>query len=115
MGLKLNRSELRHLLNRSTHELPPSITGKLRAARQLALQRQKVAHTAPALAWLGEHGFLLHSPGRAQRAWQWGAAATLALALAVGYAYWQHQAVHEHAELDIAILTDDLPVHMYVD
>ncbi|GAB4412719.1 MAG: hypothetical protein OHK0054_01020 [Sideroxydans sp.] len=56
-----------------------------------------------------------HLPSRAQRAWQWSAAATLALALAVGYAYWQHQAAYQHAELDIAILTDDLPIHMYVD
>lgn len=115
MGLKLNRSELHHLLNRSAQDLPASATDKLRAARQLALQRQKVARTAPVLAWLGAHGVLPHPPFHGHRAWQWAGAAALALMLAIGVAYWHHNSGYEHTELDIAILTDDLPVHMYVD
>jgi inorganic pyrophosphatase len=32
-----------------------------------------------------------------------------------GFGYWQNTYENDHSELDIAILTDELPVHMYVD
>jgi hypothetical protein len=32
-----------------------------------------------------------------------------------GVSYWQHTSERDHSAIDIAILTDDLPVHMYVD
>lgn len=98
------------LLALSAEQLDGDIVEALRRVRHAALERQ-AAH-APAFALDGRHGHhwpILHTPR------QW-AAALLLVALAVGTGYWQHLHKHEMmAHLDVAILTDDMPMEVFID
>ncbi len=112
MGIKLDRKQLAAVLDDGARQLPPQVCARLSAARQSALQQQlqrqplqaQLHHLVPAIA----------APVRSHPA-GWGSALLLALLLLA--ALWQWHAVesHDHGALDLAILTDDLPVEMYVD
>ncbi len=114
MNIKLNN--VGHLLTRSAAQLDQHTLNKLQAARQNALQHQRTASHSSIPNWLGgnvlaqHHLHLPHS-----RAGNWGLAVLLVAILFGGSLYWQNVYEHDHAEIDIAILTDDLPVDMYVD
>lgn len=113
MGIKLNREELTALLDDSARQLPPSVTARLIEARQAALQQQaqrgrfqvRLHQLVPALSAPMQR----HPVG-------WNLALLcLFILLAVAFFQWGSPTPHDHTELDLAILTDDLPVHMYVD
>lgn len=109
--------KIRHALNDNLDNLPASTTDRLAAARRQALARKKA-----------------DAPGRAmsQRraafdlgslfSMQWVARAAVVaplLAMAAGmvgvYQYEREQRVAELAELDAAVLSDDLPLTAYTD
>ncbi len=112
--LKLNTREIGRLLNRSADQLDQETLNKLQSSRCTALKYQQKKQQAPALAWLVQHGLIgTHSPGH--KALGFGMGMLLALILLGSIFYLQPAGEIDHAEIDIAILTDDLPVDLYVD
>jgi hypothetical protein len=108
--------KVRHALNEQLDHLPASTVDRLAAARQLAVKRKK-AHAPVRVAQralAGNFGafFSFSSLGRA------GAIIPL-LALVAGlagvYQYEQEQRIAEIAELDAAVLSDELPLTAYLD
>ena len=110
--------KLRHALNENLESLPASTTERLAAARKLALSRKKA--DAPLVA--GRSGLRrffdvdFHFSGAGLG--RLGVALPL-LALVVGlgglYQYDQEQRIDELAELDAAMLSDELPLTAYLD
>jgi hypothetical protein len=106
---------IKALLNASTLQLAPATLEKLRTARTNALTHQRIHHAAPVLAWLGHHSGRNDS-FHMSRSLNWGIALLFVVFLISGASFWQNYTTeHEISELDIAILTDDLPIHIYVD
>jgi protein-S-isoprenylcysteine O-methyltransferase Ste14 len=113
MGLKLNVKEIGALLDASARQIDRNTVDRLLAARRVALERQGPTRPVTVLAHL-RHFATGHAHGQ-HRPLNWVGAILLA-AIAIGALwYWQLGYMHSHAELDLAILTDDLPLHMYVD
>ena len=94
-------------------ELGAATLGRLRAARERALMRQRVTQPAFVLAWADAAvGRLSGNPASASVALA-GAALILAL---FGIQYWQQApTVEEIEEIDAALLTSDLPINAYLD
>lgn len=111
MNTKLTHKEIRRLLDRSADQLDRSTLNDLHTARQLALQNQRVS--AP--IWVSQNGMLHGQLQISQRALNWIIAAVVATLLVVNLTYWDRVYDHDHSDIDIQILTDDLPVEMYVD
>ena len=112
--------KLRHALNENLDALPASTTERLAAARALALSRKKA--DAPVEVQANKRKtrrFLdvnFHFSGAGLG--RLGVAIPL-LALVVGlgglYQYEQQQRIAELAELDAAVLADELPLTAYLD
>jgi hypothetical protein len=115
---------VRHALNEKLDDLPASTTDRLAAARQAALARKKphvevrVTRTATATATAngGTFGGLFSDPF----GWMSRFSVALPLLLVVGgmigvYQYEQQQSIAELAELDAAVLSDELPLSAYLD
>jgi hypothetical protein len=108
--------KVRHALNENLDQLPASTADRLAAARKQALARKK-AHAPVRVAQhtlAGNLGafFSFSSLGRA------GAIIpllALVAALAGVYQYEQEQHIAEIAELDAAVLSDELPLTAYLD
>lgn len=106
-------------------ELPYDITERLRASRMQALAKRKVVATvlrpapAPAVVRLG-NSLALGGPGAEQGSW-WNAlvSAVPLIALVVGLVMinvaQDEYGTNEIAEVDAALLTDDLPPEAYAD
>lgn len=106
---------IKELLNASTSQLAPATLEKLRGARSLALEHQRTRRSAPVLAWLGHHGGQNES-FHMSKAMAWVVAALFVVVLISGASYWQsYTTEHEICDVDISILTGDLPIHVYVD
>ncbi|WP_426174752.1 DUF3619 family protein [Massilia sp. TWR1-2-2] len=108
--------KVRHALNANLDNLPASTAERLASARKMAVSRKK-AHAPVQVAQralAGNFGsfFTFSSLGRA------GAIIPL-LALVAGlagvYQYEQQQRIAELAELDAAVLSDELPLTAYLD
>ena len=108
--------KLRHALNENLDALPASTTERLAAARALALSRKKA--DAPAGARKARRffdvGFHLSGAGLGRLG---VAIPLLALVFGLGglYQYDQQQRIAELAELDAAVLADELPLTAYLD
>jgi hypothetical protein len=113
---------VRHALNEKLDDLPASTTERLAAARKAALARKKadaparvrVARTEPAIAG-GGNGFFANP-----FAWFNRVSVALPLLLVMGgmvgvYQYEQQQSIVELAEMDAAVLSDELPLSAYLD
>ncbi|MGB9990704.1 DUF3619 family protein [Pseudoduganella rhizocola] len=111
---------VRHALNEKLDDLPASTTDRLAAARKAAMARKKahvevrVARTELATAGARAGGF--------GNAFGWMNRFSVALPLMlvlcgmVGvYHYEQQQSIAELAELDAALLSDELPLSAYLD
>lgn len=109
--------KIRHALNDNLDNLPASTTDRLAAARAQALARKKA--DAPVRATSRQRAaFDLGS----LFSMQWVARAAVVaplLAMVAGmvgvYQYEREQRVAELAELDAAVLSDDLPLTAYTD
>lgn len=104
MNNDMNTNEIRQLLNRSAGQLSEPTLASLRKAREQAMLR----HDPDALGrWAAWAGHVRHSPA----AW----VATLMITFSLvggGVYYWE---VHDNSDVDLAILTDDLPANVYVN
>lgn len=110
MSAELNPSKIKQLLNQSTMQLDQSTLSALGQARQKALDRQRVrvpVFVPTTGRWT--HNLLPHT------AQQWLSALALAAIIAGSAGYWQHSQEQQINELDVAILTDELPIEVFVD
>lgn len=108
---KLNPKRIAQLLNQGTWQMDKDVLSALGDARQKALQRQAVHAPVFTLA-TGRWRHLL-APFTAH---QWMSAGLLAIMLVIGSSYyWHHAQEQQIADLDVAILTDDLPIEVFVD
>jgi hypothetical protein len=103
-----------------TAELPYEVSERLRAARSQALGRRKrvaALHTATAVS--GSGAATLTMGNERQSLWNRIASALPILALAAGlivvYSLENDRRASEVAEVDAALLTDDLPPSAYAD
>ena len=111
--------KVRHALNARLDDIPASTADRLANARKMALSRKK-AHAPAILAhasFAGNVGsffscFSFLSLGRAGVAIPLLA---LVAALAGVYQYEQERRIEELAELDAAVLSDELPLTAYLD
>jgi hypothetical protein len=109
MDIKLTNKEIGRLLDRSAGQLDRSTLNRLETVRHLALQKQRISGRArDGELSLGR----LHLPGYA---FNWIVAAVVAGLLVINLSYWNHTFERDHSDIDIAILTDDLPVDVYVN
>ena len=115
MNENLNTESIRQLLNRSSDSLDQPTLEKLRDARMQALARYDARSTVPALAWVRALTGSGGSSGSHRAQYYWAAAVLLAAFLFSDSSYWQHLTEHDNSDVDIAILTDDLPMDVYVD
>ena len=115
MNEELNTESVRQLLNRSTAQLGQPAVARLRDARALALARHDARSTAPSFAWAGTSASSGHASNPQHKHFYWAAAVVLIACLLSGIAYWQHASEHDTSDVDIAILTDEMPVDVYVD
>ena len=94
-------------------ELDATTLGRLKAARERALTRQRVTEPAFVLAWADAAvGRFSGNPASTSVALT-GAALILAL---FGIHYWQQTpTLEEIEEIDAALLTSDLPINAYLD
>ncbi|MRW85701.1 DUF3619 family protein [Pseudoduganella sp. FT26W] len=112
--------KVRHALNERLDELPASTTDRLAQARKMALARKK-AHVEVPLAVRVLKTELASAGGfMSQFNWlgRWGMVVP-ALALVVGmvgiYQYEQQERIADLAEIDAAVLSDELPLDAYLD
>ncbi|WP_197330468.1 DUF3619 family protein [Ralstonia syzygii] len=117
-------------LNKSAGQLPPDVRDRLAAARRTAIARKKAEAPqtvqAPALALPGVGSMSLDADGDAPSTARkvlsllrrldllWPAIALVA-GLAGIYQWQQQQRVDELAEVDTAMMLDDLPLAAYAD
>ena len=123
--------QVRAALDESTERLPYRITHRLQTGRQMALARVSRAEApveahagAVHLAFAGAGGgAALATMGRKPEnaPFWWRAALALLPALIVAggliaISVWnEYQAAEETADVDLAVLTDDLPISAYAD
>ncbi len=111
MKIKLSNKEIGGLLNRAAQQLDRSTLDELRTARQHALKNQRVESAI----WVSRNGLLHGQLQLSQRALNWIIVGVVASLLVINLTYWERTYEHDHSDIDIAILTDDLPVDMFVD
>lgn len=111
--------KVRRAMSESSEKLPEATLERLAAARQLALSRKKEAEPSRALAF---GGVLAGSNGVSisQKTWfnkSWFALALLVLLAGLYglYEYEQEQQINDLAEIDAAVLVDELPPDAYLD
>ncbi|HEX9173006.1 MAG TPA: DUF3619 family protein [Telluria sp.] len=106
--------QVRHALNANLESLPASTTERLAAARALALSRKKPDAPVRMRVGLGRLGSLFALDGMA-----YARVALPLLLVAAGaagvYQYQEQQRIAELAELDAAVLSDELPLTAYLD
>lgn len=110
MSTKLNPEKIAQLLTYSSRQLDKQTLSALSQARQNALHRQS-AHS-PVFALNTGHWSHHLVPHSAQ---QWLAIGLLAAILACTASFWHHADEQQIGELDVAILTDELPIEVFVD
>ncbi|MBB5367057.1 MULTISPECIES: DUF3619 family protein [unclassified Janthinobacterium] len=112
--------KVRHALNEKLDDLPASTTDRLALARKAALSRKKadapvkVLARQNVLAGIATHFFA------EPMAWLTRMSVIIPLLLLVAgltgiYQFEQEQRVAELAELDAAVLSDELPLSAYMD
>ncbi|MFL6673493.1 MAG: DUF3619 family protein [Massilia sp.] len=108
--------KVRHALNENLDKLPASTTQRLAAARAQALSRKKADAPARQLERRPVFNFgALFSPSGLGRIGVVVPLLALVAGLAGVYQYEQQQRIAELAELDAAVLSDELPLTAYLD
>lgn len=116
MTNKLDPKKIAQLLTQSTRQMDKITLSALVNARQNALKRQSVRSPVFALTPASAHNLARWAdrlvPHSTQ---QWIATGLLAVMLVIGTSFWQHAQDQQISDLDVAILTDDLPIEVFVD
>ena len=106
----LNPKRIAQLLTQGTWRMDTGVLTALSNAREKALQRQSVRAPVFMLATSRFAHVLLPFSTH-----QWISAGLLAVLIFVGTSYFNHAHEQQIAELDVAILTDELPIEVFVD
>ncbi|MYM93044.1 DUF3619 family protein [Duganella vulcania] len=112
--------KVRHALNEHLDDLPASTTDRLAQARKMALARKKAHVEAPLKVSVRKNALAGAGTGFFSFSWMTRMSVALPLLLLVGglagiYQYEQEQRVADLAELDAAVLSDELPLSAYLD
>jgi hypothetical protein len=107
---KLYLDQIVQVLTQSTRQLDAETLSALVDARQNALRKQAVRE--PALAFSTGSGTRSLMPDSIQ---QWVVSGLFVAMLIVGTSFWHQVQEQQISELDVAILTDDLPIEVFVD
>lgn len=110
---------VKHALDQNLDNLPISAADRLASARKIALSRKRpntLRVRITQLAFAGQFGGYLHER------MSWLGRVGVMTPLLIGalvfvglYEFEQEQRIAELADLDVAVLADDLPVSAYVD
>jgi hypothetical protein len=114
---QLDPRKIAQLLTLSTRQLDETTVSALVDARQNALKRQAV-RPAPVFALTPASAHMsVRWTDRLMPHWvqPWIATILLAVVLVAGMSYWQNVQEQQIDETDVAILTDDLPIEVFVD
>ncbi len=116
MTNSLSPEKIVQLLTKSTQQLDVATLSALADARQNALKYQSAPVPGFTLNSASAHGsvhwadrFIPHSVQ------PWIAAGLLAAILFAGTSYWQHLQEQQIDDTDVAILTSDLPIEVFVN
>lgn len=109
MITRLDHNRIAQLLTQSTQQMDASTLAALASVRQNALHRQTTREAAFALNTGYWKEYLI--PHSTQ---QWIAGGLLAALLTAGTGYWQHSKEQQISDLDVAMLTDDLPIEIFI-
>ena len=118
MSTELDTSKVAQLLNLGTRQMNAGVLSALSKARLAALDRQAVCVPAYTLAPSGVMYTYMGrwTPGAMLHSAQHLAIVILLAAIVVsGMGHWYHVEEQRIGELDVAILTDELPVEVFVD
>ena len=113
--------KVRHALNQSLDYLPPATVDRLVAARQQALAAKgrndvPLRAVAPAFAFASQlGGFFRNATPWLNRAGLVIPLIVLALGLPSMFKYEQQKRLSETADIDAAVLSDELPLSAYLD
>ena len=114
--MNINQRQLgtiKNTLNRSADNLDDRILSKLATSRHQALSRSKQTHQLTA-----EHGggaiMRLRAISLHHEAKLWIGIALIVFFSIAAHQYWE-RSNDDHADIDFAILTDELPIDVYVD
>jgi hypothetical protein len=110
MTTNLDPHKIAQLLTQSTRQLDESTVSALHNARQNALKRQLVR--APVFSLVTGRGTRSLIPDSIQR---WVVAGLVVAMIIVGTSFWHNIQEQQIDELDVAILTDDLPIEVFLD
>lgn len=115
MKKDIDTNLIKELLQASARQITPAMLEKLRGARTRALDHQRVHSTIPVLAWLGPDSGK-NNAFHMSRLTNLAIVVVFVACLISGATFWQNYSTErEIGELDIAILTGDLPIHVYLD
>ncbi|MGA7749190.1 MAG: DUF3619 family protein [Gallionella sp.] len=112
---------IRRLLDESVNLIDQSTLLRLRGARLQALKQYDArGATLPLLSsllsWAGVRlNIDWHASAHHRKLYRWISALLLVASLFSGVAYWQQMMVEDPDDVDIAILTDDLPIEYYAN
>jgi hypothetical protein len=116
MTNELDPKKIAQLLTQSTRQMDETILSALVNARQNALKRYSERAPVFALTPASAHQSFGWTdaliPRSAQR---WIAAGLFFAVLIAGMGIWHNVQEQQISELDVAILTDDLPIEVFVD
>jgi hypothetical protein len=116
MTNKLNPGKIVQLLTISTQQMDEATLSALANARQNALNRQSVRAPVFTLASASAHSSVRWTDRLIPHSVQpWIAAGLLAAILFAGTSYWQNVQEQQIDETDVAILTSDLPIEVFVN
>lgn len=110
MNPELNPHRMTRLLTDSTRQLDHATLVSLSQSREKALKKQAIK--SPVWVWAG-HAFPHHFVPHIQHPWL--AAGLLIAALFMGADFWQSTQEQQNCEIDVAILTDELPLEVFLD
>ncbi len=116
MNTEFDPIKIKQLLDHGTRQMSGQVLLSLSRARQKALERQAVHVPDLTLASNGagpSHGWMHWV--MPQSIQQMVIAGLLASVVVSGVSYWHHAEEQRIGELDVAILTDELPIEVFVD
>ncbi|CAE6730250.1 DUF3619 family protein [Candidatus Nitrotoga fabula] len=111
---ELNQQDIKRLLDQSLTRIERPTLARLHHAREQALARHSNPCTDPVLVRAGHAIWQIF--GTQYPVSRLLAAALLLVAILFSIsAYWNQDAKLDSSDIDIAILTDDIPIHYFVD
>lgn len=105
--------QLKQILDRSLTRLDKPVLARLQVARTRAVANHAHRRVAPALSWAGN--ITWESVTTHYKPHLLAATVLLAAVLFSTMSYWPQPAETDNTQVDISILTDDLPMHVYLD